>query len=156
VGIEIERKFLVKDKSWKKEAKSVLYRQGYLSTVKERTVRVRIIDQNGSLTIKGITIKGKRSEFEYKIPIEDAQYLLDHLCEKPLLEKKRYFIRYEGFLWEVDEFLGQNSGLIVAEIELDNIKQAIPFPPWIEREVTDDEAYYNANLVRNPFSQWGK
>jgi len=151
---EIERKFLVKGGAWRKLAKGTHYRQGYLSTVKERTVRVRTIDDKGYLTIKGITIGATRAEYEYEIPVEDANAMLDNLCEKPLIEKFRYKIGYEGFTWELDEFEGENQGLIVAEIELADENDKFKRPEWIGEEVTGDPRYFNSNLTKNPFTKW--
>ncbi len=152
MGKEIERKFMVKKGVWR-DKKATKYRQGYLSTVKERTVRVRTIEDKGYLTIKGISIGASRMEFEYEIPRQDADELLD-ICEKPLIEKNRYKVENGGFVWEVDEFFGENQGLIVAELELENEDQYFPRPDWIGEEVTDEPRYFNANLVKNPYSKW--
>ena len=152
MGQEIERKFMVKKGVWR-DKKATKYRQGYLSTVKERTVRVRTIEDKGYLTIKGISIGASRMEFEYEIPRQDADSLLD-ICEKPLIEKNRYKVENGGFVWEVDEFFGENQGLIVAELELENEDQYFPRPDWIGEEVTDEPRYFNANLVKNPYSKW--
>lgn len=151
---EIERKFLVAGEDWRAMARGTRYRQGYLSTVKERTVRVRIIDDMGFLTVKGISVGATRSEYEYRIPAADADEMLDDLCEKPIIEKNRYKIPLGGVTWEVDEFLGVNDGLIVAEVELQSEDQSFPKPDWIGEEVTDDPRYFNANLIARPFSTW--
>ncbi len=151
---EIERKFLVKGDDWRKLAKGTHYRQGYLSTVKERTVRVRTIDDKGFLTIKGITVGATRAEYEYEIPAQDANAMLDNLCEKPLIEKYRYKIDYEGFTWELDEFEGDNQGLIVAEIELADENEKFGIPEWIGEEVTGDPRYFNSNLTKQPYTTW--
>jgi adenylate cyclase len=156
MNIEIERKFLVKDTTWKEGAGGVTYRQGYLSSHPERTVRVRTAGGKGFLTIKGKSQGASRSEFEYGIPHDEATRLLDQLCEKPLIEKIRYKILYAGMLWEIDEFGGDNAGLVVAEVELTHEDQSIGLPPWVGTEVTEDPRYYNANLIRNPFSRWEK
>ena len=154
MGKEIERKYLIdEDKAWR-EVDGIVYRQGYLSTVKERTVRVRIIGEKGFLTIKGITVGATRLEYEYEIPVEEAEELLDILCERPLIEKKRRVIEFEGLTWEIDEFFGDNAGLILAEVELEGENQGFAKPPWIAEEVTDDARYFNANLVAHPYSQW--
>ena len=155
MGIEIERKFLVNEGVWR-EAPATRYRQGYLSTVKERTVRVRTIGDKGYLTIKGISVGAARLEFEYEIPAEDADKLLTELCEKPLIEKTRYKLEHEGLTWEVDEFFGENQGLIVAEVELASEDQRFEAPPWIGPEVTEDPRYYNANLIEHPYSRWDR
>ncbi|MBU1106076.1 MAG: CYTH domain-containing protein [Candidatus Riflebacteria bacterium] len=154
MGKEIERKYLVKSTEWKKLAKGTSYRQGYLSTVKERTVRVRTIDAKGFLTIKGITIGASRAEYEYEIPAADADAMLSNLCEKPLIEKNRYKINYAGLVWEVDEFFGDNDGLIVAEVELTSEDQKIELPTWVGEQVTSDPRYFNSNLTKNPYKNW--
>ena len=154
MGKEIERKFLVKGEEWKAAAKGIVYRQGYLSSIKERVVRVRTIEDKGFLTIKGITKGVSRSEFEYEISVEDADTMLDDICEKPLIEKKRYKIPVGGLVFEVDEFFGENAGLIVAEVELADEKQKIELPPWIGAEVSGDPRYFNSNLIKHPFTKW--
>ena len=155
MGKEIERKFLLNGDAWRSLGQGTHYRQGYLSTVKERTVRVRTIAGRGYLTIKGVTKGIARAEFEYEIPIEDANALLDDLCERPLIEKVRYKIPHGHHTWEVDEFSGDNTGLIMAEVELDSEDQAFEMPEWIGREVSDDPRYFNANLIANPYRNWG-
>jgi adenylate cyclase len=151
---EIERKFLVVGDEWKRGAAGVSYRQGYLSTVKERTVRVRTVGDKGFLTIKGVTVGVTRSEFEYSIPTADANALLNDLCEKPLIEKTRFKVQHAGLTWEIDEFFGENQGLVVAEVELKDEQQAIERPSWVGAEVSGDPRYFNSNLIRTPFSQW--
>lgn len=151
---EIERKFLVVGEAWRKLAKGTVYRQGYLSTVKERTVRVRTIDDAGYLTVKGISVGATRSEFEYDVPVADANEMLDSLCEKPIIEKTRYKIPVGKHTWEIDEFAGVNQGLIVAEIELAEENEAFSRPEWIGDEVTGDPRYFNSNLIAKPFSTW--
>ncbi len=154
MGTEIERKFLVKGDEWRSLAKGTNYRQGYLNSAKERVVRARTIDDKGYLTIKGITVSATRMEFEYEIPHADCTVLLDELCEKPIVEKKRYKIPLGGFTWEVDEFFGENAGLIVAEVELESEDQEFEKPSWIDEEVTGDPKYFNSNLIANPFTRW--
>ena len=154
MGKEIERKYLIKEDTWRKNASGTTYRQGYLSTVKERTVRVRTIDDKGFLTIKGITIGATRREYEYEIPMADANEMLDELCEKPIIEKTRFKISHAGLTWEIDEFAGVNQGLIVAEVELESEDQNIDFPPWVGEEVSGDHRYFNSNLIANPFVNW--
>jgi adenylate cyclase len=154
MGLEIERKFLVKDAAWKTGALGILYRQGYLLAEKDRTFRVRVVDQVGFLTIKGQTSGISRLEYEYPIPVQDANEMLDRLCLQPLIEKYRYRVEHAGLVWEVDEFLNENGGLILAEVELEEAGQQIALPPWIGAEVSDDPRYYNANLVRHPFTKW--
>ena len=154
MGTEIEKKFLITDNAWRSLASGVTYRQGYLNITKERTVRVRTIEDKGFLTIKGIATGASRAEYEYEIPAADAEAMLDDLCEKPLIEKSRYKIDFGGFVWEVDEFFGENQGLIVAEVELESEDQQFEKPEWIGEEVTGDPRYFNANLIHNPFSKW--
>ncbi|PIE01416.1 MAG: adenylate cyclase [Acidobacteria bacterium] len=153
MGKEIERKFLVKSDTWRELARGVHYCQGYLSSVKERTVRVRTIEDKGFLTIKGISTGISRLEYEYPIPVEDAKALLN-ICEKPLIEKSRYKIEHGGLVWEVDEFYGDNAGLILAEVELESEDQAYEKPDWIGEEVSSDPRYYNANLIKEPYTSW--
>lgn len=154
MAVEIERKFLLQGDGWRGLASGKHYRQGYLSTVAARTVRVRVIEDSGYLTIKGATSNATRAEYEYVIPVEDAHAMLDTLCERPLIEKTRYRIEHQGMIWEVDEFAGENAGLLLAEVELDSADQAIALPDWVGKEVTGEPRYYNANLIANPFSQW--
>jgi len=154
MGIEIERKFLIKDDAWRALAEGTQYRQGYLNSTKERTVRVRTINDKGFLTIKGITTGATRAEYEYEIPHAETVAMLDELCEKPLIEKNRYKIAFEGLIWEIDEFFGENQGLIVAEVELESEDQAFEKPEWIGEEVTGDPKYFNSNLILNPFAKW--
>ena len=151
---EIERKYLVSGEAWKYLAEGIHYRQGYLSTDPERTVRVRIIGEKGYLTIKGISVGISRPEYEYEIPIPDAKELLEGLCEKPIIEKDRYKISFGGLVWEVDEFLGVNEGLVIAEVELESADQAIDLPPWVGEEVSGDPRYFNSHLVNHPYSTW--
>ncbi len=153
VPLEIERKFLVLNHDYKANAQRSLFRQGYLSSHPERTVRVRIAHDKGVLTIKGPTTGASRQEFEYPLPLSDAQSLL-MLCEKPIIEKYRYTLEYQGMLWEVDEFLGDNEGLILAEIELPSEDTPFLKPHWIGEEVTGDPRYYNSYLIRNPYKTW--
>ena len=152
--LEIERKFLVRNETWRHLAPGVRYRQGYLCTSKDRTVRVRIAGDRGYLTIKGPTVGAARSEYEYEIPVNDALTMLDKLCPQPQIDKIRYSIAYQGFVWEVDEFLGINLGLIVAEIELDHADQTFAKPDWAGQEVTGDPRYYNSALCETPYSLW--
>ena len=154
MGKEIERKFLLKDDSWRSLSSGRICYQGYLSSTKEHVVRVRIIGEKGFLTIKRFISKRQRMEFEYEIPIEDAREMLDEVCEKPLIEKKRYRIEHQGMVWEIDEFLGANQGLILAEVELEQENQFVEKPEWIGAEVTEDPRYLNINLVKHPFSKW--
>ena len=154
MAVEIERKFLVHKDVWRAQGESVLLRQGYLSSNPDRVVRVRIEGNAASMTIKGRTTGATRGEWEYAIPVADAQALLEGLCERPLIEKYRTRIVHEGMTWEVDEFLGDNAGLIVAEIELQSEGQAFSKPDWVGEEVTHDPRYFNANLIRHPYTTW--
>lgn len=151
---EIERKFLVNGDAWRELAKGIAYRQGYLSTVKERTVRVRTIGDKGFLTVKGISVGVTRAEYEYEISAADANEMLDDLCEKPIIEKNRYKVPIGELTWEIDEFGGVNEGLIVAEVELTDEAQEFERPPWIGEEVSGDPRYFNSNLIANPFTTW--
>ena len=151
---EIERKYRVTGDGWRDPGSGVPYRQGYLSTVAERTVRVRLIRDKGYLTIKGLTVGATRAEYEYEIPADEASEMLDNLCERPLIEKTRYRVEHQGLVWEVDEFDGDNAGLIIAEVELDEEDQEIVLPDWVGEEVTGDLRYYNANLIAHPFTRW--
>jgi adenylate cyclase len=151
---EIERKYLVAGVAWKDGATGTLYRQGYLSTGLERTVRVRIAGGKAFLTIKGANRGIARAEFEYPIPMDDAAEMLDTLCEHPLIEKTRWVIPFKGFTWEVDEFHGENAGLVVAEVELPTAETKPELPPWAGEEVSRDPRYLNANLVKKPFKTW--
>ncbi|HKS58339.1 MAG TPA: CYTH domain-containing protein [Steroidobacteraceae bacterium] len=144
MGIEIERKFLVTGTAWRQGA-GVRLSQGYLNRDKERTVRVRLAGEKAFLTIKGATAGATRLEFEYEIPAIDGAQLLS-LCEKPIIEKIRRKISHEGATWEVDEFLGENAGLVIAEIELQAEDQAFARPQWLGEEVTHDPRYFNSNL----------
>ena len=154
MGKEIERKFLVRDDSFRNLAEGVLIRQGYLVAGGLTSVRVRTMGDEAFLTVKGETIAASRDEYEYQIPTGDALEMIRELCEKPIIEKHRYLIDYKGYRWEIDEFHGMNEGLVVAEVELDSEDEAFEKPPWIGEEVTGDERYYNVNLVKNPFIRW--
>jgi adenylate cyclase len=152
---EIERKFLVRRESWVAPTEGgLLFRQGYLSVDPARTVRVRIAGRNAFLTIKGLTRGIERLEFEYGISVNDAEQMLDLLCLHPLIEKVRYRVQFGSLSWEVDEFRGENEGLILAEVELPRSDLRITLPPWIGLEVSDDPRYFNSNLSRNPFRKW--
>lgn len=153
MGREIERKFLVTSDAWRTKH-GTLIRQGFLHNEIESTVRVRVSGERAFLTIKGSTTGITRLEFEYEIPVNDANEMLDKLCQKPLIEKIRYEVFEGGFKWEIDEFLGENAGLVVAEIELGHESQEFSKPVWLGMEVSDDARYLNANLVKNPYANW--
>ena len=155
MGVEIERKFLVNKEKWAlvEKPKGNHFRQGYLVTDPTKTIRVRITDSSSYLTIKGISVGATRQEFEYEIPKIDAEQLLNQFAVSDV-KKIRYEILFDGKIWEVDEFLGENLGLLLAEIELENESDIVELPDWIEREVTNEENYYNSNLSINPFLKW--
>ena len=148
MGVEIERKFLVDKSLWEKEkpthGTSII--QGYITKEIDRTVRVRIKGQQGFLTVKGKTVGAVRAEFEYEIPLSEAKEMLNSLCDK-LIDKTRYEVVYEGKTWEVDEFNSPKEGLILAEIELNQVDESIELPAWVTKEVTEDPSYYNANMI---------
>jgi len=153
MGIEIERKYLVTGNAWK-VAQPITLRQGYLNTDKSRTVRVRISELNAFLTIKGITTNVSRSEFEYPIPLADAEALL-LLCSDSIIDKQRYTLPIGDVVWEIDVFSGANKGLVVAEVELKSETQLVALPDWIGEEVSGDPRYYNSSLALTPFCVWG-
>lgn len=154
MGVEIERKFLLANDGWRALGQPVLLRQGYLSTEPSRVVRVRVEGSLATLTIKGRSSGATRGEWEYPIPLADANELLDQLCQQPIIEKYRRRIAFAGNTWEVDEFLGENAGLMFAEIELASEDQPFDKPDWAGAEVTDDPRYYNSSLMRLPYSRW--
>jgi adenylate cyclase len=151
---EIERKFLLASDAWRSRVvRRREMSQGYIAEAMRVSVRVRISAEEAWLNIKCGGLAAARDEFEYAIPLADARALLT-VAGKPLVEKTRFWVPYEGFEWEIDEFHGANAGLIVAEIELDDERQSFPSPPWLGPEVTKLERYYNVNLVCRPYSQW--
>jgi adenylate cyclase len=155
MAIEIEHKFLLANDAWRSLVqKSVKYRQGYLSSQPTSSIRIRIADNQAWLNIKSATVGTQRLEFEYEIPLTDAEEIIAVLCGKPLIEKTRHFVPYEGNLWEIDEFKGDNQGLIVAEIELSEANKIFNKPKWLGEEVTHDLRYYNNNLAVNPYKNW--
>ncbi len=152
---EIERKFLVRDDGWQRDAApGVTIRQGYIGASEAASVRVRISGDQAWLNIKGATLGISRMEFEYPVPVADAEQILEALCIRPLIEKTRHLIDYAGHRWEVDVFEGDNHGLVVAEIELDSENERFEKPPWASEEVSMDPRYYNASLAKRPFSMW--
>ena len=155
MAVEIERKFLVNKELWQLTAKPApdFYRQGYLYSDSSKIIRVRVADEFAWLTLKGKTIGASRPEFEYEIPKDEAIEILTLMAESSL-EKYRYKIEFEGRLWEVDEFKGENQGLIIAEIELESEVAAFVLPSWVGKEVTADHRYFNSYLSSNPFSTW--
>ncbi len=155
MAIEIEHKFLLANEDWRKTVShSVKYRQGYLSSQATSSIRVRTSNDQAWLNIKSATIGTHRHEYEYEIPLIDANEILNTLCKKPLIEKTRHFITDNTHLWEIDVFEGENQGLIVAEIELEITGEDFSKPSWLGQEVTDDLRYYNNNLALHPYSEW--
>ena len=155
MGKEIERKYLVNKDKWAalEKPEPTLYRQGYFITKPGKSIRVRVAGNKAYLTIKSDTTSLTRSEFEYEIPKAEAIELLDKLCDAEL-KKRRYVLLYKNKKWEIDEFLKDNDGLLVAEIELKNEQEKIELPDWIDSEVSGDGKYYNANLVITPYNRW--
>ena len=152
MGVEIERKFLVKE-GWQPTGESVSIKQGYLPGTGPMLVRIRLEDQRALLTLKGRTEGVTRSEYEYEIPVQDAQELLLR-CRKKVVEKTRYFVIHGDYTWEVDVFAGANKGLVVAELELSDENEDFDRPDWLGAEVSSDARYYNSNLAEHPFSEW--
>lgn len=155
MGQEIERKYLVDKNKWQQLDKPTgqLYRQGYLLTDPNKIIRVRQTTDKAFLTIKGLSIGSTRPEYEYEIPFDEAKELLDNFSISEL-SKIRYEILVDNKVWEVDEFLGDNIGLIVAEIELTSEDEKFQIPAWIDKEVTGEEKYYNSNLTIEPYKNW--
>lgn len=155
MAVEIEHKFLVRDERWRREVeRSVRMRQGYLTSDARCSVRVRVAGEQGHLNVKSGTLGIQRSEYEYPIPLAEAEEMLDTLCEQPLLEKTRHFVRFGGHLWEIDEFEGDNTGLIVAEVELSRTDEPFDRPDWLGEDVSHDIRYYNSQLARHPYRTW--
>lgn len=155
MGVEIERKFLVKDDSWRSAVESrTRLIQGYLADGDKATVRVRVTDETAYLTIKGPTAGVTRSEYEYPLPVADAQAMLRELAVYPAIDKTRYRVRAGAHLWELDVFAGENTGLVLAELELGSEQEAFERPAWAGEEVSGDPRYYNVNLARNPYRHW--
>lgn len=155
MGIEIERKFLIRDDRWRQQVeRSTRMRQGYLTSDARCSVRVRVAGSQGFLNIKSGTLGIQRSEYEYAIPLTEAEEILDTLCEKPLLEKTRHFVHHGQHVWEIDEFAGENAGLIVAEVELRHPDEPLTCPDWLGEDVSHDIRYYNSQLVRYPYKTW--
>jgi len=154
MALEIERKFLLKNDNWRTIAKGKRYKQGYIKNDTSSVVRVRIAGRRAFLTIKAKVNATTRLEYEYRIPRNDAEEMLGSLCKTPLIDKTRFVLKIDNLIWEIDEFYGDNDGLIVAEVELESEYQKITLPEWIGEEVTDDPRYYNANLAEHPFKDW--
>ena len=155
MGIEIERKFLVDPKgAWRQSGKSLVCQQGYISTQSACSVRVRLMGEKGFLTMKTKREGIQRDEFEYEIPLADAHHMLSHYCDSSIVKKIRHYVRYQGMLWEIDAFEGDNKGLILAEVELETVDQQISLPEWVTKEVSGDPRYFNAMLAKYPFQEW--
>lgn len=155
MAIEIERKFLVRDDSWRTSSSaSIEILQGYLANTERGSIRVRVSGEAANLNIKSMTLGVTRTEYDYAIPAEDARAMLAELCMTPLIEKTRHYVAYRGRTWEIDEFHGDNDGLIVAELELEHRDEAFESPPWLGPEVSDDPRYYNVSLIERPYATW--
>jgi len=155
MAIEIERKFLVRDDSWRRQADAGQRMcQGYMSSGEQASVRVRVQGEQAFLNIKSATLGVWRREYDYPIPLSDAEEMLAHLCAQPLIDKIRYHVAHAGHTWEVDVFEGDNAGLVVAEIELNSEDQAFTKPAWLGQEVSHDPRYYNVCLVKHPYKAW--
>jgi adenylate cyclase len=153
-NVEIERKFLVAGDAWREGVDGVRYRQGYLAASDAANVRVRSGGGRGFLTVKGARAGVTRAEFEYEIPVADADAMIETLCGTWVLEKTRYRVPYGNHVWDVDEFHGPNASLVIAEIELNHEDESFPVPPWIGEEVSHDDRYANAYLAAHPWTRW--
>ena len=152
---EIEKKFLVQNDSWRAHViRYSHFKQGYMSSNVSCSIRVRIEAKNAWLNIKSATLGITRKEYDYEIPVDEAEEMLASLCDKPLIEKTRYFVEHDKHTWEIDVFSGENEGLVVAEVELESTDEAIKLPDWVGTEVSDDPRYYNVCLIKNPYSAW--
>lgn len=155
MGVEIERKFLLADTSWRNQVqRSERLIQGYLASDKLRSIRVRVQGDQALLNIKYSEDGIQRLEYEYPVPLDDAREILDKVAQRPVIDKIRHYIQRDGHLWEIDEFFGENAGLIVAEIELATVDEVFVRPPWLGAEVSQDQRYYNSNLARHPYTRW--
>ena len=155
MAIEIERKFLVRNADWRKQSVSVMrIRQAYLANTDTCSIRVRIVsDDVAWITIKSTQVGTTRSEFEYVVPASDADQLFA-LCQNATIEKNRHIVPIGDLVWEIDEFLGDNAGLVIAEVELASADQAIDRPAWLGEEVSNDRRYFNSQLSRHPYRDW--
>jgi adenylate cyclase len=155
MGLEIERKFLLRNDDWRAEADTgTRMRQGYFAAPQRASIRVRVEGDSANINIKSAELGIRRLEFEYPLPLAEAEEMLDSLCEKPLVEKTRYHVRHAGVDWEVDVFEGDNAGLVVAEVELPSEEARFEKPEWLGDEVSDDPRYYNVSLVTHPYCDW--
>ncbi len=154
--IEIERKFLVTNLDFVKYGVPQRIKQGYICTDSDRVVRVRIKDDKAFLTLKNASTGFARNEFEYEIPVTEAQTMLDTMCHQPIIDKIRFVLIHKKKRWDIDVFNGQNEGLVIAEIELESQDESFIKPPFIGKEVTDDHRYYNSYIATNPFNSWNE
>ena len=154
MALEIERKYLIDLEKIGTLENGIRIKQGYLSTDKNAVVRVRVKNDKAYLTIKGPNNGISRLEFEYEIPFDEANEMLDNLCKKPVIDKTRYIIKHDIHIWEIDVFYGDNEGLVVAEVELKDENEKINLPSWIKEEVTSDNRYFNSNLMKHPYKDW--
>lgn len=155
MAVEIERKFLLKSDDWRDQVLThAVLRQGYLSHDAQSSVRIRITGDKADINVKSTRDGIYRMEYEYGIPLADAEEMLKLVAHQPLIEKTRHIVQWGNHRWEIDEFLGDNSGLIVAEVELGDVNEAFERPPWVGKEVSTDARYYNSNLSKLPFSAW--
>lgn len=155
MAIEIERKYLLANESWREQVQSSQpMRQGYMIGSEKASVRVRISGNSAKLNIKSAELGITRKEYEVDLPLDDAREILDSLCQKPVLEKTRYLVPMGKHTWEIDEFEGENQGLIVAEIELSSVDEEFAKPDWLGAEVSDDPRYYNVSLAKHPYKNW--
>ena len=153
--IEIERKFLLVNNNWRELVKySHRIRQGYMGEIGKASVRIRVQGDKANINIKSATLTMRRMEYEYEIPLHEAEEMLEQLCNQPQVDKTRYIVEQGKHKWEIDEFYGDNQGLVVAEIELSDEMEAFDKPEWLGKEVTQDPRYYNVNLIKQPYKNW--
>ena len=153
--IEIERKFLIANTDWRNEViRSSRIRQGYLGKLDKASVRIRVQGDKANINVKSATLDIRRMEYEYEIPLDEAIEMLDQLCAQPQIDKTRFIVEHGRHVWEIDEFYGDNEGLLVAEVELGSEDEVYEKPAWLGEEVTDDPRYYNVNLIKQPYKQW--
>ncbi len=154
MAIEIERKFLLDTNKLPALAAGVLIKQAYIETIDNTVVRIRLMGEQAYLTIKGENQGASRPEFEYAIPLQDANEMIEKLCHGPIIEKTRYTLKHAQHLWEIDIFAGDNQGLQLAEVELQAADEVVELPDWVATEVTHDKRYYNSNLLKTPYKNW--
>lgn len=153
--VEIERKFLLSNDKWRDEVvRSSRIRQGYMGKIDKASVRIRVQGEKANINIKSATLSIRRMEYEYEIPLDEAEEMLDQLCNQPQIDKTRFIVEQGKHVWEIDEFYGDNQGLIVAEVELGSEDEEVIKPDWLGDEVTSDPRYYNVSLIKNPFTEW--